>query len=183
MKSKLGHTLRKQFDRRLEKELGQFSLEKCEELPGTDRLYEWRIAEGLTAYVLLVIAERANDFTIELAWSRGGTFPTNLRLLTPVDIPECDIVRDEPEEGNYRFRLSSLWDPREDHWWHVSAQRGLEDLSADEFLDYDFTTAEPDVNEEDLRLLDSCVDDAMMRIHKHAVPYFEKVTQEELKTR
>jgi hypothetical protein len=45
----------------------------------------------------------------------------------PREIPERGIRRDDPIDGEFRFRLGELFEPRQDFWWNLSPPLTIQD--------------------------------------------------------
>jgi hypothetical protein len=56
VQSKLAKKLRKCFERRLAEEMPQFTPIQGNDIPTGDRLYEWKMGERFSAFILLAIA-------------------------------------------------------------------------------------------------------------------------------
>jgi len=192
MRSKLGNAVRKEFESRLSQRLPQFRPVKPErieifgkmeqEIPPGWRLYLWHFREDLYFYLLLVIGPQklGDAFTVECAWTRNARFPALADLMEPYDIPRCNIVHDEPKDGDFKFRIGTLWEPRADHWWWVAPRMSFEEFSkwvrSEEFKQ---GLPEPEMSIEDaLRNVNTCVEDAVNHIVEYAMPYFEHIIEE-----
>lgn len=178
MESRIAKKLRKEFEQRLVEQFPQFVRVKTCDIPPGDRLYQWEMGDGLTVYLFLALAPNRDEFTIEAAWSRKGRFPTYMLCLSPVDIPECDIVRDEPRDGEYRLRLPSLWPPHRDHWWKVSDRPDVEDMSLEELFDLDAALEAPSADVQDF--VQERVAEVMELIAEYGIPYFQQVAEQRL---
>jgi hypothetical protein len=92
--------------------------------------------------------------------------------MSPVDIPQYAITKDEPKNGAFRFRLGVFWSPLKDIWWNVSDKPGLGDPAAIDDLrtgDFSFDEKTP---ETDIDFVSERVDDAIGRIRAYGIPYF-----------
>ncbi|MGD9723623.1 MAG: hypothetical protein AB7O59_19980 [Pirellulales bacterium] len=168
MRSDYGKLLRKQFEEVLLRTLPQFERSsETENLQGC-RLYESRLTPALVGYIFLIVSIHSEWFTIELGWSHDGRFPS---WLIPVR---------GPERGAYRLRIAELWHATKDHWWKVTAQRTVRDMTLEEIgrFDMDFLNPPPKMTDADREVLRTAVDDAIQKIQQYAIPYFEQVAQE-----
>ena len=161
-------------------------------------LYEWRATPALTCYVALVVDPERDYFTVELAWSRSGHFPAQLRDHSP-DEP--------PRAGAMRFHLRALWQPyRIEPSWalvpksprELEAERALVDpevpaarkvslleeherrtaaAAVDPAADQPPPAVEAPITDA-LERVGPAVDDVVARLGRYAVPYFERVVRE-----
>lgn len=195
MRSKLGKAVREKFDNLIRKTLPQFHLveprevdtpagDKCMETPSGCCLYLWKCRDNLYFYILLEINPKQGDsFTIELAWTRNKRFPICTDLMFPYDALESGIKRDIPINGDFRFRISELFEKHsnEDFWWEVAPSPTWEEF-AKWNREADFTGEKlfgPPVMplEEAMRNVRPCVKDAVDKIEKYAMPYFQEIIQ------
>ena len=108
MKSVLGKAVRKEFTRKFEERFPQaISVPPTAAVPGSRA---WRLRENANAaaYLVLNISVKEDNFTIEIAWSRRKTLPTNVTFGPSID-------RDAEE---VRFRHSRLWHPHGGEIWY-----------------------------------------------------------------
>ncbi len=103
-----------------------------------------------------------------------GHFAFESYCLIPIDIPQCDISKDVPVGGKFRFRLPFLWAGK-DFWWHLSGRPGSYDFTLDEFLDDAWMKAPPEYSPEQIA---SVVGDAMEKIEAYGLPYFRQIAKE-----
>jgi hypothetical protein len=159
MRNALVKAVRRQFSTRLRAELPQFREAKSKDLPGECRLYEWKVSEQLRFYLVLQHHRHRDWFTLEIAWTRNGRWPTQ----TPVPASPYD----EPTSGDMCFRLGKLW-AQKDIWWEFAPR-----LSPLEATFDDFIKEQPLA--ELLPKVDSLVEDAIQHLLNDAMPYFRKV--------
>src|SRR5262249_35789805 len=139
-------------------------------------LFGWEVGPGLSFYLLLVISAREDRFTVEVAWSRNGHFPARATPSQPIDFPELNVRRDEPRDGDFRFRLARLWTPRgADPWWELAPRRSLADLQEQLQQLSEGRAPNEETVDEALNKVGPLVDDAVRRIVEHALPYFRGV--------
>ncbi len=158
MKRELGKALRKRFANELRERLPQFREAKADRSSGTYKIYEWAAAPGLHVFLALQIHTRTDQFTIELSWSRHGRYPEHLGLLYP---------RDQPRDGEFRFRLPYLF-ALKDVWWELLPAPALEQI-------LEAVIAGEDSPEESIQAglerVDSCVKEAIDKIIELGLPF------------
>ena len=184
MRSPLGKALRKSFSSKVQHSLQHFvSVKENSLLPG-DLLYVWRFRPNLNFYILLSISQKFHDdsFTVELACS-ADDFPFTHAALGP----------NPQKDGSVRFRLPQLyrdeWRPRsgwEPRWWiGPPRQPALENAVAlDRALRHQRPLLDPGLPiQEALILIEPQVEDAIDRIRRFGIPYFEHFAHSQLKPR
>jgi len=194
MRYPLVKVLRKRFTRELGRALPHFRERRARSGVRGTTLYEWRATPALTCYVALVVDETRDRFTLELAWSRSGHFPAQLRQNSPDD---------EPRGGAMRFHLRALWQRhRVEPFWSLTGKTPSE-------LELERRLVDPSVTDEDkvallearerraaaaavdpaselppaedvpvtdaLARLGPTLDDVMARLERYAVAYFARV--------
>ncbi len=195
MRRILANEVRKQFNACMKERLPQFKNVKpveielrgkmIKEIPLGYRLYLWEQSDELYFYLLLEIPSKkmGDAFTIECAWTRNRRYPALLGHLFPYDIPRSQIVHDEPQNGDFRFRMGMLWEPRKDHWWWVAPQPNFEGftrwLMSGAKVKNQYEPPEMPV-EEALKNVTPCVHDAVDHIVDYAIPYFEGIIADEV---
>jgi hypothetical protein len=159
MRAVLGKELRHQFTERLQDELPQFRRILDKRLSRTDSVYEWRVADGLSFYLLLQVAPERDDFTVEVCWSRKNRFPLDVSQFSPADAPDG---------GQMRFRLSAFW-ARNDPWWTLGTPHDpweeLELLAGGELLLEDPIPRA-------MAKIPGEITDVILKVKQYAVPYF-----------
>jgi hypothetical protein len=138
-------------------------------------LYSWQVAPDLFVYILLVISRKGDRFTIELAWSRHGSFPADLGPMSPRDNPVSKVRRDEPKEGRFRCRLGSLLPRPHDHWWYVVPPRSMTQLEIELLAISETGSAEEFPVEQAKARIPDLVRDAVRQIAEYGMPYFAEV--------
>ncbi len=128
MKRELAQAVKKEFAVELKQKLPQFAPLKTKNLPNGWFAFVWEVRPDFFVYIVLVIS-RDDRFTIELAWSSNGEFPATATLSNPIAYPEFNVRRDEPRDGEFRFRLARLWLPRGDFWWELIPPPSLSELN------------------------------------------------------
>lgn len=159
MRSTLSKAVRKHFDARLKEVLPHFKKRKVINLPSGVRLYAWHAAHELWFYLLLVLSPKDDSFTIEVAGSETGDFPSHLLPSSP-----------EQSRGShdFRFRISTMRTiPAADHWWMLCRERTLEELFLPE-----------DPVEECMQKVIPTVDEAIEQVEEYVVPFLVGMTHD-----
>jgi len=190
MRAKLANEVRRYFDELIKEKAQQFRKVKPgkvklfgkmePEIPPGYRLYLWRFERDLYFYLMLVIGSHniGNAFTLECAYTRNERFPSLSGVMHPYDIPRCDIIRDEPIDGDFCFRIGNLWEPRDDHWWWIVPPESFEEFDK-WLLEGKIPLYHREVPiEEAMKNVKPCVEDAVDRIVKYAIPYFEGIIEQ-----
>lgn len=169
MRSKLGKAVRG----RLRKQLSQ-RFPGLREIPGAEVPPGWlvfglEVAPDLAFYVVLVPYRQHDRFTLEGAWTRNGRFPSSIGILEPRDSVVPYLIRDEPRNGDFRFRVPRLWQAQE-FAWDLAPRPSM----VDELLKFGRLPEEPPI-EEGLSKVDAMVQDALEKIDEYLVPYFDQV--------
>jgi hypothetical protein len=175
MRSKLAKEVRSRFEAALRKALPQFSVTRDERVPSGGTIFAWRIRDDFYALILLQMGRR-DEFTIEGAWSRNARFPFNELPGFPVDLPSLGFRRDEPGENGIRFRLVTLWDPRQNQFWELVPQPTPDEWPKRLELVSQGLEVDPPV-EAVLEAIPTAVGDAVQKIVVHAVPYWLSAAQ------
>jgi hypothetical protein len=188
MRSELGKELRRQFHALMRRKLPQFHRVKPKEIdapwggktteiPHGDRLYLWEHSTALYFYLELSIDPKCDSFTIGCAWTRNKRFPALVGSMFPRGVPKSDIPPQGAENGDMRFRLGTLFPNAQDYWWEVAkclVEEVDEWIVSGEWRETD----KPEILIEDaLRNVEPCVEDAVNKIIKYVIPYFEEVVQ------
>jgi len=124
-------------------------------------MYEREIDSSLSFYVVLLLHQRYDSFTIEIAYSENRQWPASM---APQPDPYCT-----PQDGQVRFRLSQLWavDLSKDYWWWLEREVTLADFSGHS------------ENRESIDLvisrIDNAVNDATERIFIYGISYFRQI--------
>jgi hypothetical protein len=166
MRKELGKALRSLFSRAMKEKLHQFRETKVESVyfwPG-ERAYCLAGRKDLLCWIVLSPSLKDYDmFTVLVGWSRLGRYP-ELSMIPSIRQP--DENHGEFEEPEYLTRLPSLW-TREDKWWVI--REPLFEITI-EVLEKQSAPISP---EEAQLLTAPHVRDAMQKLEKYAVPYFE----------
>lgn len=177
MRGQLAKVVRERFEARLRERLPRFEPVTTAEVPAGHRVYGWDAFPGLSCYLMLCPNPKADQFTVEAAWSQHGSFPSRVLPGQPLDVPERNIRRDPPQDGAFRFRIARLWFPKGDPWWDVVANRPpTETSSRPSFLNRS-RREEVSIAEATARA-ETLVDDAIERVEQQVLPYFRQVARE-----
>lgn len=173
MNKQVREVLLKEFEQGLRILLPQIVVDKSAALPSGWRLYKQRWNERATIYLVLCTSEVCDEFTVEIAWSEKHRFPSHLGAMYPVDVPRCDIKRDESKDGEFLFRVGRVMPMNADFHWKASRKPGISD-PIDDLLSGNFDLGEtPDEEYEDPKLLKQSVSESMNIIKDHALPFVE----------
>ena len=178
MRPRLANAVRESFSRRMAQDLPQFvAAETAGALKG-GLLYRWQRTRTLNCYVYLQISAKMQDsFMVELSCS-AGQFPLNLVAYGPNDI----------REGSVRFRLPELYrekwaqETRRVPWWWIGPQISSEEVTSTA-LTRALARKRPLVDEgmpieEVLPLVDQEVRDAVDRIKRFGIPFFDQFARD-----
>lgn len=172
MRGELQKRVRDQFRSRLEERLPQFRPDPDAEVPAGSLVFARALGSNHTAYLLLFLSTKSDEFTVECAWSTHGRFPAKTLPRRPLDAPDQKVRRDLPVNGNFRFYLANLWHPRADPWWDLNRNRppiaGSWVPRSPAEIPIDAACAN----------VDPLVDDAIRAIVEHAMPYFHRIAEE-----
>ncbi|MGV8124635.1 MAG: hypothetical protein AB2L14_33220 [Candidatus Xenobiia bacterium LiM19] len=166
MRKELGKALRSLFSRAMKEKFHQFRETKVESVyfwPG-ERAFCLAGRKDLRCWIVLSPSLKDYDmFTVLVGWSRLGRYP-ELSMIPSIRLP--DEAHGEFEEPEYLTRLPSLW-TREDAWWVIR----------EPLLEITIETLEKQsapISPEEAQLLTAPhVCDALQKLGKYAVPYFE----------
>jgi hypothetical protein len=158
MRKELVKAVKIAFDARISKMLSQFQeVTEGEEVPPQTVLYCWKVDASLWFYLFLQFHRNEDWFTIEAAWTRLGKWP---------DSPLGREPELHSQDGQVRFRLGKLWEPRKDVWWELAPRP--------HFVTVLEAFYHPPL-EKALQRVESLVDDAIGHIQRDGIPYFERV--------
>jgi hypothetical protein len=132
-----------------------------------------RLSGDLCFFMQLLIS-REDRFSIEIAWSHSGHFPSICDTFFSKDDPAYGGQRYTRPKTQCRFRIGELLTPPQDHWWYVLPKKSIEDLirEMDEICIQGFAK-EPSL-EEAQQKIPGLVSDAVHFIVTHAVPYLKE---------
>jgi hypothetical protein len=165
MRRTLGKPVRTGFERRLKVALPMFrDASSLWVIPPGVRVYQYDFHPDLVFFVVLVTSPKDERFTIEMAWSPVGRFPTQRTAYLPTD---------PPQEDGLRFRLPWLWVDR-DQWWWIGGDVPAECLGNSEAMMA--WLSRPD--EVLLPEVEPLLDDAFERLSRFGLPYFARIAAE-----
>ncbi|HEX2972377.1 MAG TPA: hypothetical protein VHP11_08585 [Tepidisphaeraceae bacterium] len=182
VRRELGKAVRDRFRKQMGLRFSGFKEDRGAEVPTGWQVFGLEIASDLAVYIILAIFPGEDRFTIEGAWTRNGRFPADVRLLWPKEYPEADVRRDDAYNGDFRFRLATLWQPR-DRSWDLVPPPSLQEFirQQNEMIRHGKLPEEPPI-EEALGKVDVLVDDAMAKIDEYLLPYFDQIAVESAHT-
>lgn len=176
MRRVLGTELRKQFEKAVRERLPGFVADRTTVVVPGSRVWRTELACGVTAYLVLFIHPRRDDFMLEGAWSVHGRFPSMMTLRQPRDIPRSRIKRDAPINGEFRLRIPYLWQDRDYVWQLVTDSEWRE--YADKVMNPWFGVPAELPVEPALSRIPAAVEDAISKTVTYYLPYLESVVRE-----
>jgi hypothetical protein len=160
MNAALAKAVRKQFGDELQRILPKFHLDREGQLPPGWLAFKCVISPALAFYIILVISDKDDRFTVELAWSTTGKLPTHTSFGPKAPAASTGI----------EFRLSNLWlGEGGDFWWRIGTEHPFPLL--------DVSTVEADLKARRLEV-PAQVDAAIAPVLRFGVPYFESIAQQ-----
>lgn len=179
MRTALASEVSRQFERLIQQKLPQFRRIHVTDYPVDCPLFEWH-TEDMSFYVGLWM-NPGDAFGAVGAWSRRGRFPYHLApVMFPRDVPEEDIVRDEPVSGEFAFPLHWLWGKPEPYEWRLGDRDPIAEFGRtlmetdDAHLDQLQIPDEPPLDQCRAHVRRS-VEDVVHKIIQYALPYFDDV--------
>jgi hypothetical protein len=179
MRTQLAKAVRQGFSGKMQQELPQFvKVESKASAPG-GLLYKWEFGPGLNFYVCLQLSVKMyqDSFTVELACSKSE-FPSNQLALGPNDV----------RNGSVRFRLPELYREewrstlRQQPWWWIGPKVTPQEVTSRAVTRASSATL-PEKDEglipidQALPLVEPQVQDAVDRIKRFGVPFFQKCAE------
>jgi hypothetical protein len=159
MRKDYSNYLRKSFEKRLKEEFPEFVIKKGEEYVSSgNRLYRYLLAPDFVLYIMLAVDDVQDAFTILIGHSINDKFP----IPTPFFEPTTS-----PLKSNLVFKLGRLWTEK-DVWWVVETTKE----SVQRIKDGSLPALPP---EEYMPRVERHVEDVMDKLHRYAVPWFQKV--------
>jgi hypothetical protein len=147
--------------------LPAFEASTANSLFGPGRLYIDRSVKP-ECFVFFQFSEKRDAFTVELAWSMLGVFPSFEGSELPRDWPEIGAARTDTGVSAFRFRLSKLWElPKYDPWWEFSPRFGGSKSAK--------LSVVADQSLEDVGRCSQLVMDALEKLRVFGCPYFAEV--------
>jgi hypothetical protein len=173
MRKEYGKALRDLFDLEIKAWLPAFKPLQSKSMylfPG-ERVYYRIPREPIYCLIILVPSQKdADEFTIEIGWSKLGRFPES-GTRPSLQLPTA--ARTEFEQAEYVCRLSDLW-TREDVWWRVGATAKLDILNPKDQLEALMARVKPVSPEDAQAAVQGPVEDAIEKLRVHAIPYLDE---------
>ena len=167
MKVQLAKAVRSQFIEEMAKRLPAFVAMTPDD-PNGDLLV-LRVSGALVFFVHLTIADDKDRFVLEAASNTVLTYPWTEMPGQLRDLSSA-VAKDV-----WRFRISKFWGEAKEHWWILGRETDwretIERLRRKEVL-----TSED--LERELNEVEQKMEDAVERVCRHAVPYFELAAKE-----
>lgn len=178
MRSQLAKAVREVFSRKMREVFPQFvPMAPTGALHG-GLLYQWRRSRDLTCYIYLQISAKdyQDSFMVELSCSRGE-FPINLVAFGPNDV----------KDGCVRFRLPELYRQewtqkgRRVPWWWMGKPIVPEEVTS-KAVERAVAGKRPLIDEgmpleQALPLVEPQVQDAIDRLKRFGIPFFEQFAE------
>jgi len=161
MKSKLKRLVRKHFSEVLVAVAPEFQLMPAltGELADID-VYSWRPNDEISLFLMFQPDQRYDCFYVEAAFSGKHLWPS---FVVP-GLPD-----DAPHDGELRFRITRLWDPKQNFaaWW---IGKNFRDTKA---------SASPleQTESEQVASIPKVIENCRNRIVEYVIPYFQRVIQ------
>jgi hypothetical protein len=174
MDKNVAKKLRKHFQEQLAKRLPQYRPASDPRVLRGSRLFEWKMKDGLCVYLQLCISPKLPSqdlFTIDVAWSTKCRFPQPRGPMFPFPVERSHIKADPPVDGEYYTRIGLLAPPYQDHWWAVTNREEEHKLLSDDDYFEKWVLGSPSI----IDYVEDRVKDAIDRIIRDVVPYFESV--------
>ncbi len=163
----------------MQREIPQFVEVKSEGLTSGGLLYKWEFGQDLNFYVSLQLSVKMyqDSFTVELACSKAE-FPSNQLALGPKDV----------RDGSVRFRLPELYREewrstlRQQPWWWIGPKVTPKEVTS-RAVARASSGALPEKDEglmpidQALPLVEPQVQDAVDRIKRFGVPFFQRFAE------
>ena len=157
MRKELARRTRHRFEEHMAQRLPWFERVSNAPYKGT-LLFRWELDVELSFFVLFLPHDKADCFTLELAWTTGGGWPADHVGQDPDD---------EPKDGAVRIRLSLLWDNK-DPWWEIVPEPSV-------FDDIEAWLADPPPVDELTSRTEELVADALDRLLDEGMSYLRTV--------
>lgn len=148
------------FGAALQAALPEFYLSRLQRKANGGHLYQSSPRVDLTLFIILIIHDNADEFNLNIGFSRDGLCPEEAFFLSPVDTLALPGVL---------FRLSEFRGDDKDPWWVIEDYVPVEKQKAR--FEQIGTVALPP--EEFTPKIDALIADAVKELKQYAVPYFE----------
>lgn len=169
MRKRLLKETHQEFDSGIRRLLPGFEPFQADVRPAC-RVYSRFFSPSLWVFIVLLPMDKEDHFTLEVGWSEKGTFPGALEQLAVHLFPDPRGTRKQPElvDGGLMFRLKDLVSPPPrqlpDVFWDVITGRRCDDWHFE-------SRPLPDRGR-----AAECVEDALILVRDHALPYVAKRT-------
>jgi hypothetical protein len=175
MRSQVAKAVKKEVERQMSQRLKEFSRIQAEIVPNF-LTFTLQAPGQLSVYVAFQLSPKSDSFTVECALSEKMRFPNHLGLMTPRANAISRLRREEPIDGEFRFRIGDLLEPPRDLWWHLSPPLTSEDIERNMRLLVDTGQMEPEFPVDKAKAnLAGAVNDAIDHVLQQAVPYLEEM--------
>ena len=167
MKAQLANAVRSHFKKEMATRLPAFVA-----LTPNDRngdLLALRVSETLVFFVYLSIADDKDCFVLEVASNNLAAYPWKIM---PGQLQDVDGAT---ARAVWRFRISKLWREAKEHWWVLGQE--LARRQTVEALRDNAHLGNKDLPEQ-LNEIEPKVRDAVGKVCRYAVPYFELSAKE-----
>lgn len=151
-------TFKEKFSSALSVALPDFRLSRLQRNAHRGRLYSQNAGNGVTLFVALILHDNADEFSIDIGFSRDGLCPEESFFLAPNETLALPSVL---------FRLSEFWGDK-DPWWVIEEYLPIDKQKTR--MEQAGTIALPP--EEFNPKIDTLVSDAIRGLQQYAVPYF-----------
>jgi hypothetical protein len=166
MDKSIAKQLKAEFDKEITHRLPQFEVSSEDDARQFGRVYRWKGGDQLCVFVLLLVSQRDNRFTLEIAWSPDPSYPIDLPIMVPLDAPKFNLRRGSPIDGRFRFRLAGLFHDKGDYWWQAS--------NKDPCDGWDLDFLKPSANTATIGSLADNVSHAVRSLEQLGIPYVQK---------
>jgi hypothetical protein len=163
MRSPLGKEVRKTFTKLLQEWEPRFLVDKTQEIGPGDLLFKLTAAPSLSFFIFLFIIPKWDEFSVELAWSEDGRWPSRMIPGSPGDSPKA---------GALRLALRSFWfrGPGVAPRWRLVERQPINAPVS--------TWLNEVPIEEVLPKVAPLVQDAIEKIRVYGGPYMEKIAED-----
>lgn len=151
-------TVEEKFGSALSEALPDFRLSRLQRNAHGGRFYSQAIGNGVTLFVALILHDNAEEFNIDIGFSRNGLCPEESFFLNPNDTFALPSIL---------FRLSEFWGDK-DPWWVIEGYLPVDKQKTR--WEQTGTIALPP--EEFNPKIDVLIVDATQCLRQYAVPYF-----------
>ena len=155
--------VKEKFGAALQVTFPEFRVSRLQRKSNGGCLYQSSSFAHLTLFILLIIHDNAEEFTLDIGFSRYGLCPEENFFLNPNDTLGLPSVL---------FRVSEFQDDEKDPWWVIEDYLSVNKLKAR--FEQTGTAALPP--NEYLPRIDALIADALTTLQQYAVPYFDMLS-------